>query len=101
MQNFKIFCLSIYNNIYDEIKKLNYVPVGLGESNFSVDWLRDNTKKNISKKNKFYGEYTFHYWFWKNYIDKVEDGWIGFCQYRKFWSTEEINRKTLNINNIH
>ncbi len=50
MQNFKIFCLSIYNNIYNEIKKLNYEPVGLGEGDFSLDWLRDNTKNNISKK---------------------------------------------------
>tara|TARA_Y100000590_G_C15617648_1_gene976373 strand:+ start:84 stop:911 length:828 start_codon:yes stop_codon:yes gene_type:complete len=91
MQNFKIFCLSIYNNIYNEIKKLNYEPVGLGEGDFSLDWLRDNTKNNISKKNKFYGEYTFHYWFWKNYIDKIpENYWIGFCAYRRFWLNENL-----------
>ena len=53
----------------DKIKKLNYIPVGLGDSNYSNDWMRDNTGNNISKKNKFFGEYTFHYWIWKNYYE--------------------------------
>ena len=26
---------------------------------------------NIALKNKNYGEYTFHYWLWKNYLDKI------------------------------
>tara|TARA_Y100000590_G_scaffold20764_1_gene24199 strand:- start:812 stop:1639 length:828 start_codon:yes stop_codon:yes gene_type:complete len=91
MHDFKIFCLSIYNDIYDEIKNLNYIPVGLGENSFSNDWLRDNTGDNISIKNKFYGEYTFHYWFWKNYINKIpENCWIGFCAYRRFWLNENL-----------
>jgi hypothetical protein len=35
-------------------------------------------KGNI--KNKYYGEYTFHYWMWKNYLDRIPDNnWIGFC----------------------
>ena len=34
-----------------EFKKLNYVPVGLGEKEFSSHWLRDNTGDNISDKN--------------------------------------------------
>ena len=33
-----------------EFKKLNYVPVGLGEKEFSSHWLRDNTGDNISDK---------------------------------------------------
>ena len=41
--------------------------------------MRDNTGENISHKNKKYGEYTFHYWFWKNMLRKIEDNtWIGF-----------------------
>ena len=82
------------------IKDLNYIPVGLGEKNFSNEWMRDNTGDNISKKNKYYSEYTFHYWVWKNYIDKLGDGWIGFCQYRKFWSQIDPISEDLNINNI-
>ncbi len=71
------------------IKEFNYIPVGLSNESFSEDWLQDKSGENISSKNKYYGEYTFHYWLWKNYIDKIEDKWLGFCQYRKFWSTEK------------
>ena len=77
------------------IKKLGYVPVGLGDKVFNKNWLTDKTKKNISKKNKFYGEYTFHYWLWKNKIIK-HNKWVGFCQYRKFWinPNSKINDKS-------
>jgi len=67
------------------IKSLGYIPVGLGVEKFSKDWLSDKKLKNISKKNPYYGEYTFHYWLWKNKILKNDNKWIGFCQYRKFW----------------
>jgi len=83
--------MSMKENHLKFIKEINYIPVGLGEGEFSKDWIRDNTGDNISEKNKYYGEYTFHYWLWKNYLDKIGDGWIGFCQYRKFWSTENHN----------
>ena len=33
-------------------------------------------------------------------IDKIENEWIGFCQYRKFWSLEKIKSENLNIDNI-
>ncbi len=93
MNNLKIFCLTMDSSHLDFIKKVNYVPVGLGEDSFSKEWLSDKTGDNISEKNKFYGEYTFHYWLWKNYIDsnEIKNKWIGFCQYRKFWSLEKRN----------
>ena len=91
MKNLNMFCMSMKENHLKFIKEINYIPVGLGEGEFSKDWIRDNTGDNISEKNKYYGEYTFHYWLWKNYLDKIGDGWIGFCQYRKFWSTENHN----------
>ena len=82
-----IFCLCLYNNFYNQFKKLKYIPVGLGNNFFNSKFLRDNTKKNISKKNKYYGEYTFHYWFWKNMLNEMHNNqWIGFCAYRRFWS---------------
>jgi len=97
MENLKMYCLSINSSHLNVIKGLNYIPVGLGNENFSKEWFKDNTGENISHKNRYYGEYTFHYWLWKNYLDKVEDGWIGFCQYRKFWTTLNKNEtpKTL------
>ena len=83
------------------MKKLGYVPVGLGKENFSSEWLRDNTLDNISSKNKFYGEYTFHYWFWKNLLPKVEDNkWIGFCAYREFWGNKKNITKESKVDDI-
>jgi len=82
-----IFCLCLHNNFINQMKRLKYIPVGLGDKFFNREFLRDNSKKNISKKNKFYGEYTFHYWFWKNMINEINNNqWIGFCAYRRFWS---------------
>jgi len=98
MKNLTIFCISLSNSHLEKIINLNYIPVGLGTENFSKKWLRDNTGQNISKKNKYYGEYTFHYWLWKNNFIDIEDGnWIGFCTYRRFWSntTEGIYRRKL------
>jgi hypothetical protein len=74
------------NNYLDVVKKLNYVPVGLKNKNFSDEWIRDNTLINISEKNPYYGEYTFYYWYWKNMLKKKEkDEWVGFCSYRELW----------------
>lgn len=82
----KIFCISIFNKHYDEFKKLNLVPVGLGNANFDRNWLNDKKGKNISKKNINFGEYTFHYNLWKNKsIQFKTNEWIGFCSYRRFW----------------
>ena len=80
-----MFCLSMKPSHLSLIKSLGYIPVGLGKAEFSKDWLSDKKLKNISKKNPYYGEYTFHYSLWKNKILKDDKKWIGFCQYRKFW----------------
>ena len=99
MKNFNIYCMCLHNHHLSNLKKLNYVPVGLGKNFFSEDWLRDNTGDNISDKNKYYGEYTFYYWFWKNLLQqKPIDDWIGFTGYRYHWSnsnnlsSDEINK---------
>ena len=87
MKNLSMFCLSLYPKHLNNLKIINYIPVGLGVNDFSNSWLRDNTEKNISNKNRYYGEYTFHYWFWKNMIDNMpDDNWIGFCAYRRYWA---------------
>jgi len=100
MKNISMFCLSLYGEHLNNLKKINYIPVGLGENNFNNEWLRDNTKQNISNKNKYYGEYTFHYWFWKNMIDEISDkNWIGFCAYRRYWANHN-NMKSNELNKI-
>ena len=94
MQNLKMFCICIHNELLTKVKELNYIPVGLGGDKFDKEWIRDNSGENISHKNKFYGEYSFHYWFWKNKLSRINDNeWIGFCAYRRFWSNQK------NINN--
>ena len=86
MHNATMYCLSLHDKVLPIIKKLGYVPVGLGSNKFSEEWLRDNTLEHISHKNKYYSEYTFNYWFWKNILPKLEDNnWVGFCAYRRFW----------------
>ena len=102
MKNFSMFCLSLYPQHLNNLKKINYIPVGLGMNNFNNEWIRDNTGQNISSKNKYYGEYTFHYWFWKNMIDNISDkDWIGFCAYRRYWANNNLKSEYIekNINN--
>ena len=96
MSNLKIFCLTLDPNHLEFIKNLGYIPVGLGEKNFSKEWMSDKTGNSISAKNKNYGEYTFHYWIWKNYLDKIKTQWVGFCQYRKFFIKENSIEKNFN-----
>ena len=96
-----MFCLSLEPNHYNFIKELGYSPVGLSEKMFNEDWFTDKTGDNISKKNKNYGEYTFHYWLWKNYLNKIDNQWVGFCQYRKFWSLYNYKQTNININSLN
>ena len=90
MKNGKMYCLCLKNENLNTMKRLGYIPVGLGANKFSNEWVRDNTDDNISTKNRYYGEYTFHYWFWKNVFPKIEDNtWIGFCAYREYWGNKK------------
>lgn len=70
MKNLSMYCLTMRNADFNIIKSLEYFPVGLGDKIVSKDFLRDNSLDNISSKNYFYGEYTFHYWLWKNALEK-------------------------------
>ena len=53
MEKSKIFCMCLNSHHFKNLKKLNYIPVGLGKNNFSSEWLRDNTGDNISSKNPY------------------------------------------------
>ena len=97
MNNLTTFCLTLSPYHENLIKKLNFVPVGLGNENFSNTCISDKLGENISNKNLFYGEYTFHFWIWKNYLNKIETKWVGFCQYRKFFSKKLLIKKNLNF----
>ena len=91
MKNLSMYCLTLEPEHEEKIKALTYIPVGLGDKKFSNTTISDKDGENISKKNPYYGEYTFHYWLWKNYLNKIETEWVGFCQYRKFFIEESSN----------
>ncbi len=97
MSKISMYCITLDPKHLDIIKKINYIPVGLGNAHFSEEWMNDSDGENIASKNKFYGEYTFHYWIWKNHLNKLNNNWIGFCQYRKFWLKENITNKDLSF----
>lgn len=92
------FCLTHKYNPF--LEKINYINVGMGNNKFPESWLTDSTGDNISAKNQFYDMYTFHYWFWKNYLNSLENNkWICFSSYRRFWKSENEFSKTDNFNN--
>ncbi len=99
MRKLKIYCMCLNDHHLENIKALGYIPVGLGKNYFRPDWIRDYKGNNISKKNPYYGEYTFYYWFWKNELNKFSNNeWVGFSGYRYHWSnqnqikSDELNR---------
>ena len=100
MKSITFYCLTLNPNHEEIIKKLSYIPVGLGDKKFSAECFSDKTGVNISDKNSFYGEYTFHYWLWKNYLDSIKTEWVGFCQYRKFFAKNKIETKNFSFNNL-
>ena len=99
MKNLSMYCLTLKPEHEEKIEALTYIPVGLGDKKFSNTTFSDKSGENISKKNPYYGEYTFHYWLWKNYLDKINTEWVGFCQYRKFFIEKEsdINFSDFNL----
>ena len=106
MNNLNMYCICLHDNNYKNVKKLGYIHVGLGKNKFTSDWISDDNGENISHKNAFYGEYTFHYWLWKNKIDLIENNkWIGFCAYRRFWTSNKnrfsIHKKEDFLNKIY
>tara|TARA_E500000178_G_scaffold320069_1_gene342898 strand:+ start:205 stop:1020 length:816 start_codon:yes stop_codon:yes gene_type:complete len=83
--------MCLHDHHLQNLKKLNYIPVGLGKNTFSNDWLKDNTGINISYKNSHYGEYSFYYWLWKNNLSKINNNtWIGFSGYRYHWAQSNM-----------
>ena len=89
------------NDYLDIVKKLNYIPVGLKNKNFSKEWMLDSNEINISEKNPYYGEYTFYYWYWKNILKKKKESeWVGFCSYRELWGNHKNIKNKNSINSL-
>ena len=94
MKSLKMYCFSLSKSNLEKIKKMNYIPVGLGKEKFDSNWLTDSTNKNIGNKNSWYGENTFYYWLWKNNLEEnFNTDWLGFCHYRRFWLNKREEEK--------
>ena len=96
----KMYCITLNDEHFDKIEKFGYIPVGLGKNIRNKNFRTDAIGENISEKNPYYGEYTFHYWLWKNEIKKLNNNWIGFCQYRKFWSLKNTDKIYDNLDDL-
>ena len=96
----RMYCLTINDSHYEKIKRIGYIPVGLGKNIINKKFQNDKNGENISVKNPYYGEYTFHYWLWKNEIKDLNNEWIGFCQYRKYWSLKNENKNYKSLENF-
>ena len=49
----KMYCITIHDNHLEKIKKIGYIPVGLGQNIKSKEFITDKTLINISDKNPF------------------------------------------------
>ena len=101
MTNLKTYCVTDVPS--KNLERLNLSLVGVGNKKFSNEYIKCDNGDNIQKKEKYYSELTFHYWFWRNELNKVDEKiWIGFCQKRRFWLKDKskiiTNLEDLNNN---
>ena len=89
-----MYCITINNSHFEKIKRIGYLPVGLGDNIQNKNFYNDKFGENISKKNPYYGEYTFHYWLWKNEIKnlKFSDYYNKHDEFMNTINIEQLNR---------
>lgn len=98
-KDLEIFCFTHLHLQY--LDSLGYKIAGAGNEKFPNSYITCNNGKNIIEKEKYYSEYVFHYWFWKNKLKSYDDKtWIGFCQRRRFWLQKKINFKPNDVNEL-
>ena len=102
MEKLKIYCVT--NKEISFLNNSNYKIAWVSKKERPLpNYINCNKGDNIFYKEKYYSELTFHYWYWKNLLDKeTDDQWIGFCQKRRYWVKEKkinsISKNNLNEN---
>ena len=92
----KIYCIT--HKPIKALNSLNLIPFGVGQNTFPKNYLIENTGKNIANKNHNYSETSFHYWYWKNLLDKnSNDEWFGMCQYRRYFVKSKYKKLIKNF----
>ncbi len=99
MKNLDIYCVT--NKKLDFLEKTSLKLVGVGQEKFPKNYIKCDTKENIFYKEKYYSELTFHYWYWKNILNKEKNDWVGFCQKRRFWIRKEYEKKKIFKDNLN
>ena len=93
----KIYCIT--HKPLDYINKLGLIPFGVGLNDYPNGYLEEKKGTNISNKNKYYSETSFHYWYWQNILkSKPKNEWFGMCQYRRYFVKYEYKDLIDNIN---
>jgi len=64
MDSLNIFCVT--DKPLRHLEDLKIQLAGVGKRHFNQKYITCLSGKNIQKKEKYYSELTFHYWFWKN-----------------------------------
>jgi len=99
MSKIKLYCIT--NVPSTKLEELGLNLVGVGKSVFNQNYIKCDNGDNINEKEKYYSELTFHYWFWKNKLNEIDDDtWIGFCQKRRFWLKSNNENKNNSLKNI-
>ncbi len=99
MKPIKFFCVT--DKKVNFLYKNNHNLCWVGKEDSPENYLRCDIGDNIYYKEKYYSELTFHYWYWKNLLDKADkNDWIGFCQKRRYLINTEkthlVNKSNLN-----
>ena len=98
MKDLEIYCIT--NKTLHYLEGFSYHLAAVGQESFPDNYLKCNYGDNIFKKEKYYSELTFQYWFWKNKLNVNNDNWLGFCQKRRFWIKKNSINKLVNKKNF-
>ena len=99
MKNLDIYCVT--NKKIKFLEKTFLKLAGVGNQNFTKEYLKCDHKNNIYYKEKYYSELTFHYWYWKNILPTEKKEWVGFCQKRRFWIKPDVNKSYISAENLN
>ena len=100
MTNLDIYCFT--HIPLPGLENLGYKVAGIKKKGFPKSYFTSDSGENIIEKEKYYSEYVFHYWFWKNKLKEYnKDDWIGFCQKRRFWLQKKIDITPKNFTELN
>ena len=71
MEKLRIYCVT--NKKIDFLNNSCYRIAWVGKEKPLSNYILCNQGDNIFHKEKYYSELTFHYWYWKNLLNK---NWI-------------------------